>query len=230
MGDSWRYTWTVLKLLIGNKNYSSWSLRPWLLLSHAQIPFEEECLSFNAPDFKTAVGLYSPVSKVPVLIHDDLVIWDSLAIAEYVAEAFPEKLLWPEHRTSRAHARSICAEMHSSFTAMRNLMPMNCSHTFEHVLFPLAVQNDVQRIIDIWEECRNRYAAEGPFLFGAFSVADAFFAPVVRRFATYGVTVPNPSNRYMRVISDLPSMKRWIIAAKAENDFFAEDEPYRKAP
>jgi glutathione S-transferase len=220
----------VLKLLIGNKNYSSWSLRPWLLLSHAQIPFEEECLSFNAPDFKASVGRYSPVGKVPVLIHDDLVIWDSLAIAEYVAELFPEKFLWPEHRTSRAHARSLCAEMHAGFQAMRAAMPMNCSHRFENALFPLPVQNNVQRIVDIWEDCRNRYADEGPFLFGAFSVADAYFAPVVQRFATYNVTVPNASNRYMRIISDLPSMKRWIVAAKAENDFILEDEPYRTGP
>lgn len=220
----------MLKLLIANKNYSSWSLRPWLLLSHAQIPFEEECVSFIAPDFKAQVKRHNPAAKVPVLIDGDITVWDSLAIAEYIAESFPEKQLWPEQRAARAHARSVCAEMHSSFTAMRSAMPMNCSQSFPNALFAIPVQDDVARIVQIWEDCRARYTDEGPFLFGAFSVADAFFAPVVRRFATYGVQVPSASNRFMRIITDLPAMKRWMVAAKAETDFFVEDEPYRRAP
>jgi glutathione S-transferase len=218
----------MLKLLIGNKNYSSWSLRPWLLLAHAQIPFEEELISFNADDFGARVGRYSPVRKVPVLVHDDVVVWDSLAICEYVAETFPDRALWPAERKARAHARSLCAEMHSSFGALRGNLVMNFQTTFPRTFWPVAVQKDIARILAMWTDCLDRYG--GPFLFGAFSVADAYFAPVTRRFVTYDVQVPPRVGAFMQTITELPAMGRWTAAALAERDFVPEDEPYRTAP
>jgi glutathione S-transferase len=219
-----------LRLLIGNKNYSSWSLRPWLVLEHAGIPFEEEVISFNADDFKARVTRYSPVGKVPVLVDGDLAIWDSLAIVEYLAETFPDKALWPADRGARARARSICAEMHSSFQHMRSTLTMNLSVRFPHVLLTVGAQRDVARIIDMWADCRSRFGAEGPFLFGRFSIADAFFAPVTRRFITYDVKLPEVAARYVATIDALPAMQEWVAAARAENDFVPEDEPYRERP
>jgi len=219
-----------MKLVIGNKNYSSWSLRAWLLLRQTAIPFEEEKISFNAPDFKARVGRYSPVGKVPVLVDDDLVVWDSLAIAEYLAEKYPEKKLWPEDRSARARARSFCAEMHSGFAAMRNHMGMNCELLVKSVLFDVAVQRDVQRMLEIWRECRERYAGEGPFLFGPFTIADAFFAPVTRRFVSYGTVLPEVGQRYVDTMTSLSSMQEWLAAGLAEHDFVEEDEPYRRRP
>ena len=216
-----------MKLLIGNKNYSSWSLRAWLLLKHPGIAFDEEKISFNAPDFKERVRRYSPVGKVPVLVDDDIVVWDSLSIAEYVAEKFWEKKLWPEDRAARAHARSICAEMHSGFTAMRNRMPMNCELSLSTVLFELDVQRDIARILQMWRECRERYKSRGRFLFGEFTVADAYYAPVVRRFVSYGTILPDYARRYVDTIDELPAMKEWVAAGRAEHDFVEEDEPYR---
>src|SRR5215510_10052942 len=143
----------AMRLIIGNKNYSSWSLRAWLLLKHPSIPFDEEKISFNAPDFKEQMKRYSPVGKIPVLVDDEVVIWDSLAIAEYVAEKHWEKKLWPEDRAARARARSICAEMHSGFRAMRSRMTMNCELMLPNVMFELDVQRDVERILEIWGDC-----------------------------------------------------------------------------
>ncbi len=216
-----------MKLVIANKNYSSWSLRPWLLLRHADIPFEEEKLSFNAPDFKERVRRYSPTGQVPVLVDADITVWDSLAIAEYVAETFPEKKLWPEARTMRARARCLCAEMHSGFAAMRSHMGMNCELVLPNVLFDVNVQRDVDRIVTMWRECRERSAAEGPFLFGRFSIADAYFAPVTLRFVTYGTSLPEIARQYVDTITGLPAMKDWVREGRAEHDFFTEDEPYR---
>jgi glutathione S-transferase len=219
-----------MKLIIGNKNYSSWSLRPWLLLRQAAIPFDEEKISFNAPDFKERVKRYSPVGKVPVLVDGDVVVWDSLAIVEYVAERHPEKKLWPEERATRARARSMCAEMHSSFTAMRNRMPMNCGLSLSGVLFDVEVQRDVNRILEMWRECRDRHGARGRFLFGDFSVADAYFAPVTRRFKTYGTKLPDFAQSYVETVHALPAMQEWLAAAEGEHDFVEEDEPYRLPP
>jgi glutathione S-transferase len=216
-----------MKLIIGNKNYSSWSLRAWLLLKHPGIPFDEEKISFNAPDFKERVRRYSPVGQVPVLVDDEIVVWDSLAIAEYVAEKFWEKKLWPEDRAARAHARSICAEMHSGFRAMRNRMAMNCELSLSTVLFELDVQKDVERILSMWRECRERYKSRGRFLFGEFTVADAYYAPVVRRFIGYGTVLPEFARRYVDTIEQLPAMQEWVAAGRAEHDFVEEDEPYR---
>jgi glutathione S-transferase len=216
-----------MKLLVANKNYSSWSLRAWLLLRHADIPFAEETLGFNAPDFKESVRRVSPAGRVPVLIDGDLVVWDSLAIAEYVAEKFPEKKLWPEERTARARARSMCAEMHAGFAAMRSRMPMNCELVLKNMLFDVDVQRDVERVVEMWSDCRGCHAAHGPFLFGRFSIADAYYAPVALRFVSYGTRLPDVARHYVATITGLPAMEEWLAAARAECDFFAEDEPYR---
>ena len=219
-----------MRLLIGNKNYSSWSLRPWLLLSHLGIPFEEEKLSFNDPAFKARVGRYSPVGMVPVLVDGDVAIWDTLAIVEYVAETFPERGVWPRDRAARARARSICAEMHSGFSALRNALPMNCEVRFDWVPQDLQVQRDIARVIASWTDCRAQFGAGGPFLFGAFSAADAFYAPVVRRFLGFAVKLPDVAAAYVATMDALPAMRAWVNAGLAEREFVEVDEPYRERP
>ena len=219
---------SVMKLVIANKNYSSWSLRAWLLLRQAGIPFEEEPIGFNEPDFGERVRRYSPVGRVPVLIDGDLVVWDSLAIAEYLAEKFPEKKLWPEVREARARARSICAEMHAGFGQLRQRMPMNCELSLPLGTLELTVQREVDRVLDIWRDARAGHEAGGAFLFGAFTIADAYFAPIVWRFATYGIPLPAPAHGYVETMTGLASMKEWLAAAREEKDFVAFDEPYRR--
>lgn len=219
-----------MKLIIANKNYSTWSLRPWLLLRHAGIPFEEELIDFNAPDFKARVKKYSGAGMVPVLVDGELVVWDSLAIAEYVAEKFPEKALWPHAVPARAVARSACAEMHSGFRELRSTLVMNCQARFNSPLLPRPVRRQVARIVEIWRDCRERFGADGPFLFGRFSVADAFFAPVTVRFTTYNVELPAVARDYVATIQALPAMQEYITAARAETSFVDSDEPYREAP
>jgi len=219
-----------MKLLIGNKNYSSWSLRPWLLLSQLAIPFEEEKLSFNDPAFKARVGRYSPVGKVPVLVDGDVAVWDSLAIVEYLAEKFPERGIWPADRAARARARSICAEIHSGFNALRDALPMNCELRLDWAPRDLAVQRDIARIVESWSDCRARFGADGPFLFGAFSAADAYYAPVVRRFLGFEVELPDGAAKYVATMNELPAMRAWVDAGLAEHDFVKMDEPYREPP
>ncbi len=220
-----------MKLLIGNKNYSSWSMRPWLLLKQLGIPFEEEALSFNDPDFKKRVLAVNPAGKLPVLFDDDFVVWDSLAIVEYLAEQFPDRGVWPAARQARARARSACAEMHAGFGALRSTLGMNCELHLPMPVLDLATRRDVARICDIWADCAHFTAGvDGPFLFGAFSAADAYFAPVVSRFLTYDVALPEAARRYVATIDALPSMREWVKAARAENDYYAEDEPYRARP
>jgi glutathione S-transferase len=216
-----------MRLLIGNMNYSSWSMRPWLLLTQLQIPFEEVKLSFNDPDFKTRVLALSPTGQVPVLIDGDLVVWDSLAIAEYLAERFPERGIWPRDPRARARARSICAEMHAGFGALRERLPMNCELVLKNVPFERAVVRDIARIVASWTDCRDQFGAEGPFLFGAFSAADAYYAPVVRRFRGFGVAVPQVVAAYMAAVDALPAMRAWMTTALGEHDYVAMDEPYR---
>jgi glutathione S-transferase len=220
-----------MKLLIGNKNYSSWSLRPWLLLKQLGIPFEEEKLSFNDPGFKARVLQVNPNGKVPVLVDGDLAVWDSLAIVEYLAEKFANRDVWPAALEARARARSVCAEMHAGFSALRATLGMNCELHLPLPVLDLATRRDVARICDLWADCaRFAASADGPFLFGAFSAADAYFAPVVRRFVTYEVALPEAARRYVATIDALPSMQEWLSAARAENDFYQPDEPYRDAP
>ena len=219
-----------MKLVIGNKNYSSWSLRPWLLMQHAGIAFEEIKVRLFAPGFEEAIAQHSPTGKVPVLVDGDITVWDTLSIAEYLAESFPEKQLWPADRAQRAYARSICAEMHSGFVNLRSQLPMNVTAVLPGRGWNVAVQRDVSRIATIWSELRARHAADGPFLFGTFTIADAYFAPVVSRFATYGIHLPDAAKQYADFMLALPAMQAWIADAREERDFLASDEPYRLAP
>ena len=227
----------MLQLYIGNKNYSSWSMRPWVLLRQAGIDFEEIMVRFDgfSPDshFKQAVAPINPVGKVPVLVHDGLVIWDTLAIAEYVAEQFPDKQLWPTDRAARARARSVCAEMHSGFMALRGACPMNIEAQLPEVgALALrdkpAVRADLQRITGMWSGLLTEHG--GPMLFGAFSVADAYFAPVVMRLKTYALPVPADVAAYMDRVCALPGVKAWIDGALAEKDFIDFEEPFRLHP
>ncbi len=205
-----------LLLVLGNKNLSSWSLRPWLLLRHAGIAFRERVLPFETPGWRTTIEALSPSGRVPALHHGDLVVWDSLAICEYVAELFPAAKLWPEERAARALARAVSAEMHSGFASMRRDMSMDVTARVPRRPMSHETENDVRRVVTLWSECRAR-AAGGPFLFGAFSVADAMFAPVAWRFRTYDVAIDDAAARaYCDTLLALPAMKEWEAAAEAE--------------
>jgi glutathione S-transferase len=227
----------MIQLYIGNKNYSSWSMRPWVLLRQAGIDFEEVMVRFDAftsdSQFKHVIGAINPVGKVPVLVHQGLVVWDTLAIAEYVAELFPEKALWPSDRAARARARSICAEMHSGFTGLRSACPMNIdAHLPDVGALALrdkpAVRADLQRIVAMWSDLLAEHG--GPMLFGHFSVADAYFAPVVMRLKTYALPVPADVAAYVSRVCALPGVKAWIDDALAEKDFIDFEEPFRLLP
>jgi glutathione S-transferase len=220
----------MLKLIIGSKSYSSWSLRPWLVLKQAQIPFDELELSFAAPDFKQRVRALSPSGRVPVLLDGDLVIWDSLAIVEYLAERFPDRGLWPEDRGVRARARAACAEMHAGFALFRRQMPMNFKATFPGRGWSVPVQKEIDRILAIWQDARERHGASGPFLYGAFSIADAYFAPVAQRFRTYAVALPPVAQTWVDAVLGLPAVEEWAASSRAAHDFWQEDEPYRLPP
>ena len=224
----------MLKLYIGNKNYSSWSMRPWVLLTQAGIPFEEVMARFDsfAPDsgFKKVIGPVSPVGKVPALVDADLAVWDTLAIAEYLAEKFPDKQLWPADVKARARARSICAEMHSGFAALRSACPMNIEASLPEIgqlawRDKPAVRADVARLVAMWSELLAQHG--GPMLFGTFSVADAYFAPVVMRLKTYALPVPEEIAAYMVRVCALPGVKAWVEGALAEHDFRDFEEPFR---
>ena len=217
-----------LKLVIGNRNYSSWSMRPWVLLRQAQIPFEEVQLEFDGEVRVIGIEKYSRAGKVPVLLVDGEPVWDSLAIAETAAELIPEMQLWPADARARRIARSACAEMHSGFQALRDKMPMNIKgHHPGKGLTPES-QRDIDRIVALWSECRETFGSGGSLLFGRFSVADAFFAPVVMRFRTYAVEVPRLAKDYCAAVEALPAVREWIEAARKEKKFVAGDEPYTK--
>jgi glutathione S-transferase len=207
----------ALKLVIGNKNYSSWSMRPWLALRANDIPFDEIFVPlYTGEADKRRILDVTPSGKVPVLLDGDITIWDSLAIIEYLAERFPEKRLWPQDPAQRAHARSISAEMHSSFAALRNECGMNLHRPVGAIELSADARVNIARIQDIWAECRERHAKAGPFLFGAFGAADAMFAPVVHRFRTYEITVTLQSRRYMDAMMALPAFQEWTNAGLAE--------------
>ncbi len=205
------------RLVIGNKNYSSWSMRPWLVMKSFGIPFEEIMILLDQPDTTQRITEYSLCGRVPVLLADELVIWDSLAICEYLAERFPLQNLWPENVAARATARSICAEMHSGFSQLRGAMPMNIKANFNGKGRNAGSQADIGRISEIWEECLATYGAHR-FLFGDFSVADAFFAPVVMRFKTYGVSLAPALQAYCERIEAHPAVIAWVQQALAESD------------
>ena len=204
-------------LVIANKLYSSWSMRPWLLLKELGIPFEEIVVPLRRPETSAAIRRYSPAGKVPILIDGGVTVWDSLAIVEYAAERWPEAGVWPRDREARALARSISAEMHAGFMALRRACPMDLGHRFAGRDRGEEVTRDVSRIEAIWTDARARYRQLGPFLFGAFSAADAMFAPVVARFDGYGVAVDAEARAYMDAILALPSYRAWREAALGES-------------
>ena len=224
----------MLKLFVGNKNYSSWSMRPWVLLRQAGIPFEEEAVRFDSFDagsqFKTTMSALTPTAKVPVLLDGALAVWDTLAIAEYVAEQFPGKNLWPQDKAARARARSVCAEMHSGFTGLRGNCPMNIEASLPEVGALIwrdksAVRSDVQRLVQMWTGLLQEHG--GPMLFGEFSIADAYFAPICTRLKTYALPVPRPIADYVQRVLALPGVAAWVEGALAEKDFLDFEEPYR---
>ncbi len=212
------------KLVIGNKNYSSWSLRAWLLLSEAGIDFEEHRLTLDSDSFADEIAGFSPAARVPVLMLDDRPIWDTLAIAETVAERWPEKNLWPAEAAARAHARCISAEMHSGFQALRDAMPMNCRAMGRKVALPDILTADIDRVFDIWSECARLYADGDNWLFGSFSAADAMFAPVVLRFRTYGVNLPESASQYPTRLLDSDALQNWLAASESETEVIEREE------
>jgi glutathione S-transferase len=214
----------TLKLIIGNKNYSSWSMRPWMAMKAAGIPFEEMVISLDAPDFKAVVSPFSGTGKVPVLIDDDVSVWESLAILEYLAEKFPAGGLWPSDPAARAHARAVANEMHADFLPLRRHLPMNLGRpVIKRELTPEAAAN-AERIESLWADCRARYGAGGAFLFGRFGATDAMYAPVVARFHTYGVEVGAAARAYMDAVMALPAWCEWHVAAIKETWVLAADE------
>jgi glutathione S-transferase len=212
------------KLVIGNKNYSSWSLRPWLLMKHRGIAFEELRLPLDTEQFQREIAAYNPARRVPVLCDGMLRIPDTIAIVEYLAERHPDKCLWPRDREARAGARSICAEVHSGLGAMRGALPMNCRAANRHVPMDGEIAQDIERVRSIWQNCRETYGDKGPWLFGEFSIADAFFAPVASRFQTYGVPVGPAGQDFVDRILSLPAARRWYEAAESEAEVIAHEE------
>jgi glutathione S-transferase len=212
------------KLIIGNKNYSSWSLRPWLLLSEAGIDFEEHRIALDTPTSKREIAEYSPAGRVPVLQLGDLTVWDSLAICETVAERWPDKCLWPDASDERAYARSISAEMHAGFGVLRDCMPMNCRAMGRIVPIPDELGADIDRIIAIWSDCHKQFGDRGGWLFGRFSVADAMYAPVVLRLRTYGINLPESAGYYPHRLLESKAMQEWLAAAECETEVIEADE------
>ncbi len=229
----------MLKLAIGNKNYSSWSMRPWVLMRQFKLPFEEQMIRFDSFEagsaFKQAITRLSPVGKVPVLIHGDLVVWDTLAIAEYLAEYaaehFPEHALWPRAQAARARARSVCAEMHSGFGALRSACPMNIEAQLPDVGRRVLAEQpgvaaDLARITQLWGQALA--ASGGPFLFGGYSIADAYYAPVAARLRSYALPLPAELAAYVERLWASPGVAAWVQGALAEQTFLDFEEPYRK--
>ena len=229
----------MLKLVIGNKNYSSWSMRPWVLLRQFKLPFEEQLIRFDGFEagsaFKQAITRLSPVGKVPVLIHGDLLVWDTLAIAEYLAEYaaehFPEHALWPRAQAARARARSVCAEMHSGFGALRSACPMNIEAQLPDVgrrvlAEQTGVAADLARITQLWGQALA--ASGGPFLFGGYSIADAYYAPVAARLRSYALPLPAELAAYVERLWASPGVAAWVQGALDEQAFLAFEEPYRQ--
>ena len=215
-----------MQLVIANKNYSSWSMRPWVLLRETGIAFEEVQLKFGDTGPAKGVERYSATGKVPVLVIDGEPVWDSLAIVETVAERYPEKQLWPADARARRVARSICAEMHSGFQALRSTMPMNIRSRYPGKGLTPESRRDIERIVQLWTSCRNQYGASGALLFGRFTIADAYYAPVVTRFQTYAVSLPPAAQAYCDAVLALRAVREWMDAARRESEFVAEDEPY----
>jgi glutathione S-transferase len=213
-----------LVLVIGNKNYSSWSLRAWLLLKQFDIPFTEHRIPLDTHAWQREIGRHSPSRKVPVLKHGQCTIWDSLAICEYVAERFPEAGCWPEDVEARAVARAVSAEMHSGFPALREELPMNCRRRVSGFRIAEDASLECRRVRQIWRWCREHYGAGGPWLFGEFSIADAMYAPVALRFKTYGVRLLGVVHEYADAVTALPAVNEWITSAAEEPEVIQESE------
>ncbi|MCJ8319098.1 MAG: glutathione S-transferase family protein [Colwellia sp.] len=213
-----------MKLIIGNKNYSSWSLRAWLLLRYFDVDFDEQRITLFTPDMHKQMEGFCPNFKVPALIDDHIQVWDSLAICEYINEHYLKGEAWPDDIKQKATARSIVAEMHSGFTHLRNRLPMNCRRKPSSVQLSDDVKNDITRIITIWQQCLNNETRQEGFLFGKFSIADAMYIPVVSRFTTYEIDVPIEVQSYMTMMLNLPAFKEWQQAGIAESEIVVEDE------
>jgi glutathione S-transferase len=205
-----------ITIYLGNKNYSSWSLRPWLSLKQTGAKFSEELIPLDEPTTRSTILRYSPSGRVPALRHGELTVWDSLGICEYLADIFPKAQLWPKEKPARAVARAVSGEMHSGFAALREHLPMNMRSSFPNRGVTPEVQADINRITAIWRDCRKRFGAGGPFLFGAFTNADAMYAPVVSRFRTYKIELEAEAQAYSDAVWALPALQEWLIAAKNE--------------
>ena len=219
----------TLTLVIGNKNYSSWSMRPWVLLRQLAIPFEEKKLRFHSREWDAEIVRWSPSRLVPVLWRGEQSVWDTLAIMEALHEWFPDRGIWPREARARAFARSAAAEMHSGFRDLRSHMPVNIRSSHPGKGMNPQVRANIDRIEALWAEARRRFGSGGPFLFGEFSAADAMYAPVVTRFRTYAVKVSPETERYCEAILAAPGVRAWIDDALAEKEFVADDEPYATA-
>jgi len=204
-----------LTLVMGNCNYSSWSLRAWLALEQTGLTFQEQVIWFDEDPERLQRKEHSPTGRVPVLLHGDVTIWDSLAIGEYLAELAPEAGLWPPTAPARARARSLCAEMHSGFPAVRNAMPLNM-RARSTIQIHQSIQDEIQRLSSMWDATRREYGASGPFLFGERSLADAFYAPVASRFRTYGVDLEGQAAEWMKTVLEMPAMRAWSRRAETE--------------
>lgn len=213
-----------LTLVIGNKNYSSWSFRPWLAMKQSGLQFNEIRIPLYIPESSAKIRQYSPSGRVPVLLHGSQTVWDSLAIMEYLAEEFPDPHWFPEDKTARVIARSISAEMHSGFFKIRENMPMNCRGRYPGKGMALGVPQEIDRIMTIWRECRQKFGQDGDMLFGKFTIADAMYAPVVLRFVTYDVQVDKVCQDYMEAVLGLPAMQEWLKAAEAEGEVLSNYE------
>ncbi len=211
-----------LTLVMGNRNYSSWSLRAWLFLKRAGMAFEEVVIPLDMPATREQIEHYSPSGRVPALLAGELVIWDSLAICEYVHELTGKG--WPALAAPRAVARAVCAEMHSGFATLRSLWPMNARARNRHTVTTAALEADVERIDEIWNECRHRFGTGGPWLFGEYSIADAMYAPVVLRFNTYGARISDTARWYMASVLEDATLQQWLQAAKQEPWTIASEE------
>ena len=209
-------------IYIGNKNYSSWSLRGWLMLKHSGAAFDEEVIPLEEANTRANILRQSPSGRLPALRHGDDVVWDSLAIGEYLAELFPEAQLWPQPLKARAAARAASAEMHSGFAALRSHLPMNVRSSFPNRGVTPEAQADINRIAALWRDCRKRFGQGGEFLFGHFTIADAMYAPVVTRFLTYHVKLDKPSILYCQTIMQMPEMQEWVKAARQEPEEIEE--------
>lgn len=213
-----------LRLIIGNKNYSSWSLRPWMALTMAGIPFDETMVLLDTPSFAAKIAKHSKAGRVPVLHDGDLTVWESLAILEYLAERFPEKQLWPKTRAARAMARSMANEMHAGFSALRSACPMNLRRPRRFMPISDHVRAEVRRIEEMWREARRKHGKGGKFLFGKFSNVDAMFTPVVTRFDTYAIDVADDTRAYMNTILETAAFMSWKAAALKEKWDVPSDE------